>query len=145
MTDFAPVAEKETLIADTKYGAILRSQFKRPDQLKSGRQTVAALALIALSLAWIGVFVTTGQTREALAWVCSFSLCAIITTAWLSLSRSSHRLSIFRIGENRWATLAGSIATTVAVFSGFLGGWILTHGMYLCRQQTRCASNRLFC
>ncbi len=129
MSDFAPVAEKETLIADTKYGAILRSQFKRPDQLKSGRQSIAAITLIALSLVWIGVFVTSGQTREALAWICSFSLCAIITTAWLSLSRSSHRLSLFRIGENRWATLAGSIAATVAVFSGFLGGWILTHGM----------------
>ncbi|CAN5736666.1 hypothetical protein BH10CYA1_BH10CYA1_34320 [soil metagenome] len=129
MTDFAPVAEKESLISDTKYGAILRAQFKRPDQLKSGRQTVSASALIALSLVWIGVFVTSGQVREALAWVCSFSLCAVITVAWLSLSRSSHRLSIFRIGENRWATLAGSIATTVAVFSGFLGGWILTHGM----------------
>ncbi len=129
MTDFAPVAEKESLISDTKYGAILRAQFKRPDQLKSGRQTISALALIALSLVWIGVFVTSGQVREALAWVCSFSLCAVITFAWLSLSRASHRLSIFRIGENRWATLSGSIATTVAVFSGFLGGWILTHGM----------------
>ncbi|MBS1954471.1 MAG: TonB family protein [Cyanobacteria bacterium SZAS-4] len=129
MTDFAPVAEKESLISDTKYGAILRAQFKRPEQIKSGRQTISALALIALSLAWIGVFVTSGQVREALAWVCSFSLCAVITAAWLSLSRSSHRLSIFRIGENRWATLAGSIATTVAIFSGFLGGWILTHGM----------------
>lgn len=129
MADSVTVADKELRIADTRYGAILRAQFKRPDQIKSGRQTISALALVCMSLAWIGVFVTSGQTREALAWVCSFSLCAVFTLAWLSLSRASHRLSIFRIGENRWATLAGSIATTVAVFSGFLGGWILTHGM----------------
>ncbi len=129
MVDSVTVAENETLIPSTRYGAILRSQFKRPDQIKSGRQTLAALALIAISLAWIGVFVSSGQTREALAWLCSFSMCVVITLAWLSLSRTSHRLSLFRIGENRWASLAGSIATTVAVFSGFLGGWILTHGI----------------
>ncbi|HEY9733421.1 MAG TPA: TonB family protein [Drouetiella sp.] len=129
MADSVTVAENQLRIADTRYGAILRAQFKRPEQIKSGRQTLSALALICISLAWIGVFITSGQTREALAWVCSFSLCAVITLAWLSLSRASHRLSIFRIGENRWATLAGSIATTVAVFSGFLGGWVLTHGM----------------
>ncbi|MBS2001322.1 MAG: TonB family protein [Cyanobacteria bacterium SZAS LIN-5] len=129
MADSVSVAEKEMLVPCTKYGAILRAQLKRPDQIKSGRQTLSAAALILLSLTWIGVFVTSGQIHEALAWVCSFSLCVVITLAWLSLSRASHRLSVFRIGENRWATLAGSIATTVAIFSGFLGGWILTHGM----------------
>src|ERR1700733_11772633 len=118
MLDCAPVAEKANFLPDTTYGAILRGQLKRPEQLKSGRQLVAALSLVSLSLAWIGVLVTTGQLHEALAWVFSFSACAFVTVGWLIASGASHRLSLFRIGENRQATLAGSLAVTLAVFSG---------------------------
>jgi TonB family protein len=129
MVDCAQLTEKQELLPDTKYGAILRAQLKRPDQLKQSRQIVASMALISLSLAWIGVFFVSGQIKDTLAWACSFFALAAVTLAWSFSSRSAHPLNLFKIGENRWATLAGSLATTLAIFSGLLGTLILTHGM----------------
>ena len=129
MVDCAPVAEKSTILASTTYGAIVRAQLKRSDQIESGRQFYASIALVCLSLGWVGVLVATKHANDALPWVVSFLISACSTGVWFFLARSPSSLSIFKIGESRWTSLASTLALTLSLFSAVLGAWILTHGM----------------
>ena len=123
-------AQKEPPLSCTAYGAILRSQLKSPEQIKKSRQPVATIGLIALSLTWIGVLLYTNRINETLAWACTFFFTALGSIAWTCASRSISPLLLFRIGENRWATLAGSLASTMAVFSVIFGSWLSFHHVF---------------